>query len=91
MNVHDKDQKAMKITLTEELQSLAKEKARSGRYADESDVLRDALRALEQRYDFESPALEAALLKGVLGSHRRYGKTTFDRIRKGVKHQEAGS
>jgi putative addiction module CopG family antidote len=37
----------MKIALTEELELLIKEKMRSGRYADESDVVRDALRALE--------------------------------------------
>jgi putative addiction module CopG family antidote len=32
----------MKVTLTEELETLVKEKVRSGRYADESDVMRDA-------------------------------------------------
>ena len=68
--------------MTKELESLVKEKARSGRYADESDVLRDALRALEQRDDIESPALEAAILEGVRSRHRRYGKSTLDRIRK---------
>ena len=55
----------MKITLPEALETLVKEKVRSGRYADESDVMRDALRALELRDDHESPALEAALLEGV--------------------------
>ena len=49
----------MKVTLTEELEALVKEKVRSGRYADASDVVRNALRALEQRDDFESPALES--------------------------------
>jgi len=37
---------------------------RSGRYADASDVMRDALRMLEQRDEFESPALEAPCWKG---------------------------
>ena len=74
----------MRITLTKELESLVKEKVRSGRYTDESDVVRDALRALELRDDFESPALEAALLEGALSGHRQYNKRTLDRIRKGA-------
>jgi hypothetical protein len=44
----------------------------------------DALRALEQRDDFESPALEAALLEGVRSAQRQYNKRTLDRIRKGA-------
>ena len=72
----------MKVKLTEELEILVREKVRSGRYADESDVMRDALRALELRDDYESPALEAALLEGVRSPHRPYGKPTLNRIRK---------
>jgi putative addiction module CopG family antidote len=75
----------MKVTLTKELEALVKAKVRSGRYVDESDVVRDALRALELRDEFESPALEAALLEGVRSPHRAYGKATLDRIRKGGK------
>lgn len=75
----------MKVTLTEELEILIKEKVRSGRYRDESDVLRDALRALELRDDYESPALEAALLEGVRGPHRLYGKNTLHRVRKAAR------
>lgn len=71
----------MKVTLTEELETLVREKVRSGRYADESDAMRDALRALELRDDYESPALEAALLEGVRSQHRPYGKATLNRIR----------
>jgi antitoxin ParD1/3/4 len=71
----------MKVTLTEELKTFVKEKVRSGRYADESDVMRDALRALELRDDFESPALEPALLEGVRAPHRPYGNATLNRIR----------
>jgi antitoxin ParD1/3/4 len=74
----------MRITVTRELESLVKDKVRSGRYTDESDVVRDALRALEQRDDFESPALEAALLEGVRSGQRQYNKRTLDRIRKGA-------
>ncbi len=73
---------SMKVTLTAELEMLVKEKVRSGRYADESDVMRDALRALELRDEYESPALEAALLEGVRSPHRPYGKATLTRIRK---------
>ena len=75
----------MKVTLTKELETLVKEKVQSGRYADESDVVRDALRGLEHRDDFESLALEAALLEGVLSSHRPYGKSTLERIRKAAR------
>ena len=78
----------MKVTLTEELETLVKGKARSGRYADESDVMRDALRALEWRDDYESPALEAALLEGVRSPHQTYGKTTLHRIRKAARRAE---
>jgi antitoxin ParD1/3/4 len=76
----------MKVTLTEELTTFVKEKVRSGRYADESDVMRDALRALALRDDFASPALEAALLEGVRSPHRPYGKATLERIRKAARH-----
>jgi antitoxin ParD1/3/4 len=72
----------MQVTLTKELESLVKEKVDSGRYADASDVMRDALRVLEQRDNFESPALEAAVLEGVRSPHRPYGKDTLERIRK---------
>ena len=77
----------MKITLPEALETLVKEKVRSGRYADESDVMRDALRALELRDDHESPALEAALLEGVRSPHRPYGKPTLDHIRKAARRK----
>ena len=68
----------MKVTPTAELEMLVKEKVRSGRYADESD----ALHAPELRDDYESPALEGALLEGVRSPHRPYGKATLTRIRK---------
>ena len=76
----------MKVTLTEELETLVKEKVRSGRYADESDVMRDALRALELRDDYESPELEAVLLEGVRSPHRPYGKAALNRIRHAARH-----
>lgn len=72
----------MEVTLTEELEKLIKEKVSSGRYLDESEVVRDALRALQQRDESESPALEAALLEGVRSSHNPYNESVLDRVRK---------
>jgi antitoxin ParD1/3/4 len=72
----------MDITLTKELANYVKAKVRSGRYADESEVVREALRDQELRDGYESPALEAALLEGLRGSHRPYTKATLSRIRK---------
>ena len=77
----------MKVTLPEALQTLVQEKVHSGRYLDESDVMRDALRALQARDDYESPALEAALLEGVRGPHRPYGESTLNRIRKAARRK----
>jgi len=74
----------MQVTLTKELEALIESKVQSGRYVDKSDVIRDALRALEQRDEFETPALEAALLEGVRSPHRPYNKATLDRIRRGA-------
>ena len=81
----------MQVTLTKELEKLVDEKVRSGRYADASDVVRDALRVLEHRDDYESPALEAAVLEGVRSSHRPYGKDTLDRVRKAARASKRSS
>jgi antitoxin ParD1/3/4 len=72
----------MEVMLTGELEAFIQEKVRSGRYADASDVVRDALRALEQREEFESPELEAALLEGITGVPQDYGAPTLERIRR---------
>jgi len=53
----------------------------TGRYADEGEIMREALRALERREFDESPALEAALLEGVRSPHRPYDATVLDSIR----------
>jgi putative addiction module CopG family antidote len=73
---------AMKVSLTKERETLGKENVRSGRYVDESDVVCDALRALEERGDFESVALEAALLEGTRSPHRAYAPATLAGVRK---------
>jgi putative addiction module CopG family antidote len=78
----------MKVVLTEELKMFVKEKVRSGRYRDESDVMRDGLRALELRDEFESLALEAALLEGIRSPHRPYRKDSLKRIRKAARRDK---
>jgi putative addiction module CopG family antidote len=75
----------MKIALTKELENYVHTKVKSGRYADPSEVVRDALRALEQRDDHESPALEAAILEGVNSPHRPLTDATLNRIRKAAR------
>lgn len=72
----------MEIALTRSLEAFIEERVRSGRYADASDVVRDALRALEARDPIESPALEAALLEGVESDHEPYNSETLDRVRR---------
>ena len=72
----------MNVTLTKGLERFVAEKVRSGRYSNASDVVRDALRTMEQSDDFESPALEAALLDGVRTPRRLYGKATLERVRR---------
>ena len=72
----------MNVILTKELEALVEEKVRSGRYADESDVVREALRLLEQRDDFEPFSLEVAMLEGVRSEHRSYDSNVGEEIRK---------
>lgn len=76
----------MNVTLTKDLEALVAEKVSSGRYADASDVVRDALRALQFRDDFESPALEAAVMEGVRSSHRTYGSEVLAQVRAQAMH-----
>ena len=75
----------MEIVLTQELEQYVKAKVRSGRYADESEVVREALRESERREEWESPALEAALLEGFRSPNRPYGKATLARIRRNAR------
>jgi antitoxin ParD1/3/4 len=76
----------MEVTLTGDLEAFIQEKVRSGRYTDASDVVRDALRALEQKEEFESPELEAALLEGIRGPHHPFGPETLETIRQSARH-----
>lgn len=72
----------MNIALPPGLSALVEKWVATGRYADEGDVVREALRALERQELDESPALEAALLEGIRSPHRAYGPAVLDSIRK---------
>ena len=56
----------LNVTLTPELKDLVEAKVRSGRYQDSSEVVRDALRALEDgQNQTEDPALERLIDEGL--------------------------
>lgn len=75
----------MTIALPPALHQLVERLIQSGRYADEGDVVREALRMLEHQEFYESPALEAALLEGVRSAHQPYDDSTLDRIRQNAR------
>jgi putative addiction module CopG family antidote len=75
----------MTIALPPALGALVKRLLSTGRYADEGEVVREALRVLEHQEFDESPALEAALLEGVRSPHVPYDVTVLDRIRRNAK------
>lgn len=77
----------MTIALPPALGNLIERFIRTGRYADEGDVVREALRVLEHQEFDESPALEAALLEGVRSPHVPYDASVLDRIRQNAKAQ----
>jgi putative addiction module CopG family antidote len=76
---------AMVITLPPALNQLVDRLVHSGRYADEGDVVREALRALERQEFDESPALEAAILEGVASPHQPYDSSVMDRVRQNAR------
>jgi len=71
----------MTVTLPPALNQLVDRLVHTGRYADEGDVVREALRVLERQEFDESPALEAAILEGVRSAHRPYDPSVMERIR----------
>jgi putative addiction module CopG family antidote len=77
----------MTIALPPALGALVQRLLSTGRYADEGEVVREALRVLEHQEFDESPALEAALLEGVRSPHLPYDATVLDRIRRNAKAQ----
>ena len=77
----------MTIALPPALGNLVQRLLSTGRYADEGEVVGEALRVLEHQEFDESPALEAALLKGVRSPHVPFDATALDRIRQNARAQ----
>jgi len=75
----------MTIALPPALSQLVERLIHTGRYADEGEVVREALRVLEHQEFDESPALEAAILEGVRSPHQAYDTSTLDRIRQNAR------
>jgi putative addiction module CopG family antidote len=71
----------MTVVLSPALTELVERLIETGRYLDEADVVREALRVLERQEFDESPALEAALLEGVNAPHSVYDSKVLERIR----------
>jgi putative addiction module CopG family antidote len=71
----------MTIALPPALDQMVQRLVSTGRYADEGEVVREALRILEHQEFDESPALEAAILEGVRSPHVPYDVSVLDRIR----------
>lgn len=71
----------MTVTLPPALNQLVDRLVLTGRYADEGEVVREALRVLERQEFDESPALEAAILEGVVSPHQPYDSSLMDRVR----------
>jgi putative addiction module CopG family antidote len=71
----------MNVALPPALTQFVHQLVSSGMYADEGEVVRDALRRWERHEFSESPALEAALLEGVRSPHRTYDSSVLDSIR----------
>lgn len=76
----------MTIALPPALGQLVERLLSTGRYADEGEVVREALRVLKHQEFDESPALEAALLEGVRSPHVPYNVSVLDRIRQNAHH-----
>lgn len=77
----------MNIAVPPALGNLIQRLIRTGRYADEGEVVREALRVLEHQEFNESPALEAALLEGVRSPHVPYDASVLERIRENARSQ----
>lgn len=75
----------MTISLPPALNQLVDRLVDSGRYTDEGEVVREALRVPERQEFDESPALEAAILEGVRSPHRSYDASVMDSIRRNAR------
>ena len=74
----------MTIALPPALTQMVERLIHTGRYADEGEVVREALRVLEHQEFDESPALESAILEGVRSPHQTYDAKVLDRVRESV-------
>jgi putative addiction module CopG family antidote len=70
----------MNVVLTKELEEFVKAKVAGGRYLDESEVIREAIRNLEALECHESPELEAFVLEGLEGDPQPWGPGMKQRI-----------
>jgi putative addiction module CopG family antidote len=75
----------MTISLPPSLGNLVERLLSTGRYADEAEIVRAALRVLERQEFDEPPALEAALLEGVGSAHAPYQPEVLERIRQNAR------
>ncbi len=74
----------MKITLTKDLEKYVGTKARTGGYADASEVVREALREYRSKddpADKDSRELAELLLPAVRGNHRPLTTRHFSQLR----------
>ncbi|HEY2107559.1 MAG TPA: type II toxin-antitoxin system ParD family antitoxin [Candidatus Binataceae bacterium] len=73
----------MNVSLTPELERMIAERVASGRYASASEVVRDALRLLEERDRFNQLRQDVRLGLDQLdqGRHRPFDDQTLERIK----------
>jgi putative addiction module CopG family antidote len=86
--------RAMKITLTKDLEKFVSAKVRSGGYADAREVVREALRTFRSKDDpaeTDSEELADLLLPAVRGKHRPLTAQHFDRLRQRARRAGACS
>ncbi len=79
----------MHVVMTKELEDFVKAKVAEGRYLDESEVVREAIRLLENRDRCEVPQLEALLLEGLDSGSRPWTQETMAEVRQLAALKEA--
>ena len=83
---------AMQVTLTKDLESFIAHKVRAGGYADSSEVVREALRRFRTQDDpaeADSRELAEFLLPAVRGPHRPLTTKHFDQLRVRARRKPA--
>lgn len=82
----------MKITLTKDLEKYVVTKARTGGYADASEVVREALREFRSKdgpTDQDTRELAELLLPAVRGTHRALTSRHFSQLRQRARRAPA--